>query len=118
MPVGAGLELAPAMPHNIPELVASDLLVDPSNDQYVEHFMSQPDPLLMAHTFRFPCFAFEGGGEHLVDLDGDGLPDHTCWGTPVKPVGEYVRADGTHVSGHYRTEPDGQVWNNLSSQPD
>ncbi len=118
VPVAAGVELVPAGPTSAPEVVASDLFVDPGNVEFTSLFMSQPDPLLMAHMFRFTCFAFEAGGEHLVDLDGDGLPDHTCWGTPVKPVSDYIRADGTHVSGHYRTVPDGQAWNNLSNQPD
>lgn len=28
----------------------------------------------------------------------------------------YTRADGTYVQGYYRTQPDGNVWNNYSTQ--
>ena len=63
------------------------------------------------------AYGFEGftlAHQHgLVDTNGDGIFDQTCWGTKVIQVEPYVRADGTVVDGHYRTVPDGVTWNNL-----
>ena len=32
----------------------------------------------------------------------------------LKWINSYSRSDGTRVSGHYRSEPDGYKWNNLN----
>lgn len=97
------------------EVLYADIVMSPGDVDYLELCMAHPDPLSMAHTFRFECFDLAGDGGHLVDLNGDGVPDHTCWGTPVERVAGYVRADGTEVADYYRTVADGQAWNNLSA---
>jgi hypothetical protein len=77
--------------------------------------MALHDPLLGAPGYRFEAFTLSAHDPLLVDLDGDGFPDATCWGTPVRWIDGYVRADGTPVEGHYRTAPDGVPWNNLDA---
>lgn len=75
--------------------------------------MAQADPLAHADAYRFEPFIVPADDPLLVDMDGDGAPDHTRWGTPVERVDGYIRADGTEVSGHYRTIADEVRWNNI-----
>ncbi len=77
--------------------------------------LGHPDPILLASSYRFEPFLMDAGDPLLVDLNGDGIPDHTRWGTPVERVDGYMRADGTEVRGHYRTVADGVSWNNLDN---
>ncbi len=89
------------------------LVLEPGEPHSIVLCMAQPDPLLVAQGYRFEPFLLPGGDPLLVDIDGDGVPDHTRWGTPVERVDGYVRADGTEITGHYRTAADGARWNNL-----
>jgi hypothetical protein len=90
------------------------VVAEPGYESPLIERYSLSDPLFGLHDFSFPAFTFPRLHTILVDTNGDGLPDHTAWGVPVIPVSAYVRADGTVVSGHYRTMPDGVAWNNLS----
>jgi hypothetical protein len=99
--------------HQLPDGDPFHLVLGPGEVSPLSDYLTHPDPLSMAPHFRFEGFAFHGE-DHLVDTDGDGIPDHTCWGTPVVSVDEYVRADGTVVESHFRTAADGHRWNNLS----
>jgi hypothetical protein len=87
------------------------LILPPGADAQAQ-FLALPDPLTGMSGYGFEGFTFDH--QHgLVDLDGDGVPDHTCWGTRVIEVEPYMRADGTWVEGHFRTVPDGFEGNNL-----
>jgi len=89
-----------------------DALVLPPGSDLHAHHLSLADPLTGMQTYGFEGFTLHP--DHgLVDTDGDGVFDRTCWGTDVIQVDPYVRADGTVVEGHYRTVPDGARWNNL-----
>jgi hypothetical protein len=92
----------------------NDVVAEPGcmSSLFDRHSLS--DPLVDLGQVAFPAFTMPHHGAVLVDANCDGMPDHTAWGTPVHPVAPYVRADGTVVSGHYRTAPDGLRWNNLS----
>ena len=89
------------------------VLVLPPGSELHTHHMSLVDPLTNMNSYGFEGFAM--GHQHgLIDTDGDGVFDQTCWGTPVTKVESYIRSDGTPVEGHYRTTPDGHTWNNLN----
>lgn len=83
-------------------------------DRCLEDFMLQSDPLRNTHQFRFEMFHYRPESPHLIDTNGDGIADVTCWGTPVEFIEAYHRQDGTHVRAHYRTVADDCVYNNLS----
>jgi hypothetical protein len=90
------------------------LVAAPGHPNHFDVCMAHPDPLSVAGEYRFSEFTYGHDSGSLVDTDGDGIPDHTRWGTPVIQVEGYVRQDGTVVSSHFRTVPDGVTWNNLS----
>ena len=88
-------------------------LVLPPGSTLHAHHMSLVDPLTNMSSYGFEAFSMHH--DHgLIDTNGDGVFDRTCWGTPVIEIEPYVRADGTLVEGHYRTTPDGHTWNNLN----
>ena len=95
------------------DALAHGLAADPGLATSLHERLALSDPLLGLHDFSFPAFTFGRHDAVLVDTNGDGVMDHTAWGTPVHAVDPYVRADGTVVSGHFRTDPDGLRWNNL-----
>ena len=99
-------------------LVIAGLVGDPGVHSSFSEQMGMADPLVHLDGYRFECFTLPPDPGVLVDLDGDGFPDHTAWGTPVTEVHSYTRSDGTVVTGHFRTHPDATVWNNLSMQGD
>jgi len=51
-------------------------------------------------------------GSQFLDLNADGIADITRAGVPVIPIDAYVRSTGL-VRAHYRTLPDGILWNNI-----
>ena len=89
------------------------LSADPGHSAFQQH-MALPDPLVGMHDFQFSPYTHDAHHGRLLDLDGDGVMDSTTWGTPVERVHEYVRADGTHVHGHYRTVANGFRLDNLN----
>lgn len=90
------------------------LLLAPGEPHPLSQCMAHSDPLVHAHAYRFEPYTVSCDDPCLVDTDGDGRPDATCWGTPVVEVDGYVREDGTYVRGHYRTMPDNMTANNLN----
>lgn len=99
--------------HHQPGHAWGDVVAEPGGHLALHDRLCLADPLVDMRDFAFPAFTLPHDATVLVDTDGDGVPDHTAWGTPVGKVDTYIRADGTVVSGHYRTFPDGARWNNL-----
>ncbi len=60
--------------------------------------LCEVDPLAHAHNYHAHPLIFGEDGRPLVHVDG------------------YMRSDGTYVGEHYRTLPDGNPYNNLSSK--
>lgn len=60
--------------------------------------LCEADPLVHAHNYQAHPLIFGDDGRPLVHVDG------------------YTRSDGTYVGEHYRTLPDGNPYNNLSSK--
>ncbi len=70
---------------------------------YADHgnahcILCEVDPLAHAHNYHAYPLIFGEDGRPLVHVDG------------------YMRSDGTYVGEHYRTLPDGNPYNNLSSK--
>ena len=89
--------------------------VCPGHTPSIETQLGLSDPLSGLGNYRFEIFTLPHDPSLLMDVNGDGIPDQTVWGTPVEPVHGYMRSDGTWVEGHFRTVADGHTWNNLSS---
>lgn len=60
--------------------------------------LCEVDPLVHAHNYQAHPLILGDDGRPLVHVDG------------------YTRSDGTYVGEHYRTLPDGNPYNNLSSK--
>ena len=90
-----------------------DVIADPGAHLGLDDRLALPDPLQHLAAYQFPAFTFAHHGGVLIDTDGDGVADHTAWGTPVELIEPYVRSDGTLVREHYRTIADGLRYNNL-----
>ena len=112
--------LATSSIDQIPEMLGNEHLTNHESlhfypgDRCLEDFMLQSDPLRNTHQFRFEMFHYHPDSPHLIDTNGDGIADVTCWGTPVEFIEGYLRQDGTHVRAHYRTVADSSLSNNLS----
>ena len=118
--IGDDSHLLHTLDHRDPSAAALESQFDavvlmPGEPSCLEHQLSLHDPLSGLCGYRFEPFLLPSNCDLLVDLDGDGVPDVTLWGTPVHPVQPYLRSDGTWVDGYYRTNPDGETWNNIST---
>ena len=74
-----------------------------SGDFYADHgnahcILCKVDPLVHAHSYHAHPLIFGEDGRPLVHVDG------------------YMKQDGTYVQEHYRTLPDGDLRNNLSTK--
>lgn len=70
-------------------------LVDHGNAHCI---LCEVDPLIHAHSYHAHPLIFGADGRPLVHVDG------------------YTRSDGTYVEEYYRTLPDGNPYNNLSTK--
>ena len=60
--------------------------------------LCEADPLVHAHSYHAHPLLFGADGRPLVHVDG------------------YTLSDGTYIEEHYRTLPDGNPYNNLSTK--
>lgn len=91
--------LAPLDPLDQNMAVYHDVMGMDYSDQGNAHcILCEVDPLVHAHSYHAHPLIFGDDGRPLVHVDG------------------YTRSDGTYVNEHYRTLPDGNPYNNLSTK--
>lgn len=75
-----------------------DAGMDYSDQGNAHCILCEVDPLVHAHNYHAHPLIFGDDGRPLVHVDG------------------YMKHDGTYVQEHYRTLPDGNPYNNLSTK--
>lgn len=83
--------------------LGDDITAFHDSGAYADHgnahcILCKVDPLVHAHSYHAHPLIFGDDGRPLVHVDG------------------YMKQDGTYVEEHYRTLPDGNPYNNLSSK--